>query len=442
MTERLPAEECAVTTTTRPPLLAAEEAIRLVRDGDQVVIPIGTSPLRLISALYQRAAALPNISLLTCAPTVDPGWWSDESPPFALAVECFISVHARPAVNDRRADYYPSLFSRRHRDLDERGGLAVDTVLLGIAPPDERGYCSLGSSGWNKQSFARRARTLLGEINPSLIRTHGDNAIHVSAFTALVDGEGAAPPPAREARAAHPELGAIAANVASIVRDGDTLQLGAGLTSAGLAATGVFGGHRDLGWHSEITPAGVMELMRAGVLTNARKSAHRGVLVATALSLLPEDLEFAHENPAVEVHPIEYVNDPLVIAQQEHMVAINNALSIDLTGQVAAESFGHRMWSGAGGQLEFVIGATLAPHGKSITVLPSAAADGAISRIVPALDPGTVVTVPRQFADYVVTEYGVAQLTGRSQRQRARELIAVAHPEHRASLRRRAEELF
>jgi 4-hydroxybutyrate CoA-transferase len=235
----------------------------------------------------------------------------------------------------------------------------------------------------------------------------------------------------------------MATFINEIVRDGDTLQIGTGAMTAQLVVAGALDGKEDLGVHSEISVPGLNNLVYQGVITGKRKTRHKGKFVATALiATTPDELEFIHENPVYEVYDVGYTNDIQVIASHDNMLAINNALSIDLTGQIACESIGGDMWSGPGGQPEFAIGALLAKHGRSVTLLPSTGKGGALSRIVPQLEQGTMVTVPRQFADIVVTEHGVAHLLGKSDRERAQELISIAHPNHRAELRKQAGRLL
>ncbi|GIW18227.1 MAG: 4-hydroxybutyrate CoA-transferase [Tepidiforma sp.] len=418
-------------------LMTAAEAAQLVRPGDTVVIPIGAITPNLCAALWERREELHDVDVLACAPFVDPGWYEPGHPAFRTHVELFNTAVARASMVRGATDFVSIPFSRRFKGEDERGGgrFAIDVVFVGVSPPDRFGYCSFGTSVWNKGSYARRARTVLAEVFAGYPRTGGDNRIHVSEIAAFV--EGGELPPVRAARESNPFHPAMAGYVNELLRHGDTLQIGTGLSTLPLARAGAFDGLADLGVHSEVSIPGLNELVARGVITGARKTVNPGKFVATALSATTEwDLEFIHENPVYELRDVAYTNDIQVIAAHENMVAINNAMTIDLTGQVAAESIGPAMWSGPGGQLEFVIGAMYAKGGRSITLLPAAAKDGTVSRIVAEHAPGTVVTVPRQFVDYVVTEYGVARLFGKSDRERAEELIAVAHPDHRSELRR------
>jgi acyl-CoA hydrolase len=418
-------------------LMEPARAAELVRSGDTVVIPIGAITPNLCAAIWERRDELSDIDILTCAPFVDPGWFEPGHPAFRTHVELFNTTPARESVLRGQTDFVSVPFSRRFKGEDERGGGAFgcDVVLVGVSAPDRFGFCSFGTSLWNKLSYARRARTVLAEVYPGYPHTGGSNRIHVSEIAAFV--EGGELPPVRATRGIAPFPKAIAGFVNELVKHGDTIQVGTGMMTAQLANNGAFDGLVDLGVHSEVSTPGLNDLVYRGVITGSRKTRHPGKFVATALvAATPEEVEFIHENPVYEVHEVHYTNDIGLIAAHDNMVAINNAMTVDLLGQVAAESIGADLWSGPGGQLEFVIGAMLAKNGRSITILPSAAKDGAISRVVAQHPPGTVVTVPRQFVDYVVTEYGIASLFGKSDRERARELIAVAHPNHREELRR------
>jgi 4-hydroxybutyrate CoA-transferase len=418
-------------------LMEPAEAAALVRPGDTIVIPIGSITPNLCHAIWDRRDELSDVDILSCAPFVDPGWYEPGHPAFRTHVELFNTAIARQSMLRGATDFVSVPFSRRFKPEDERGGGAFgcDVTLIGVSPPDRFGFCSFGTSLWNKLSYAQRARTVLAEVFPGYPQTGGTNRIHVSEIDAFVDGGETAP--TRLAREAAPFPRAIAGYINEIVKHGDTIQIGTGMMTLQLANNGAFDGLVDLGVHSEVSTPGLNDLVYKGVITGSRKTRHPGKFVATALSATtPEEIEFIHENPVYEVHEVHYTNDIQLIAAHDNMVAINNAMTVDLTGQIAAESIGADMWSGPGGQLEFVIGATLAKNGRSVTILPAAAKEESVSRIVAQHPPGTVVTVPRQFADYVVTEFGVASLFGKSDRQRAEELINIAHPDHRADLRR------
>lgn len=419
---------------------SADEAVRLIKDGDSVVIPLGREPEALGLALAARKDELRDIRLTVYAPGLDFGWYDpgwEES--FRVTVAyVFPRGISREFMDARRGDFLiQSVFGAPWDMADE----PLDVALVEVSPPDRHGFCSFGTSLWDKREQCARARTVLAEVNDRLIRTHGTNYIHVSQVAAFVEhsrstgwGHGPPQPP--------PEAAAIARFVNELVRDGDTLQFGAGTTSEALPNAGALEGKNDLGLHSEMTARGLVRMVREGVINGRRKSLHPGKVIATAVGGAREDLEFINENPLFEVHSVHYVSHPRTICQNDSMVAVNNALAVDLTGQIASESFGPRMWSGAGGQPAFAVGALMARNGRSITVLPSSAKEGTVSRIVAQHATGTVITVPRTAADLVVTEHGVARLRGRTQRERAEALIAIAHPDHRAELRREAQKLY
>jgi acyl-CoA hydrolase len=265
--------------------------------------------------------------------------------------------------------------------------------------------------------------------------------LHVSQVDAFVPTE--APAPAPPDRVPTAEAEAEAGFVREIVQDGDTVQIGAGRTATFLGPLGAFDGKHDLGWHSEITPRGIVPLMMDGTFNGARKNIDRGLHVTTTIGARDDiEREWLESDPPVETRSVSVVNAIQAISSIERMTVINNAFQVDLTGQICSESLGTTIYNGTGGQPEFHIGACVAPGGKAITVLPSAAGGGEISRVVPLVSDGSYVTVPRTFVDYVVTEYGVARLAGRSQRRRAGQLIAIAHPDHRGDLRAAAKTIF
>jgi 4-hydroxybutyrate CoA-transferase len=309
-----------------------------------------------------------------------------------------------------------------------------------VAPPDEHGFCSLGIEAGLVKAPAQVADTVIAEINERMPRTLGDSFIHISKidFAIPVDY-----PLAELAMGEATDLSkAIGRNVAELIEDGSTLQLGIGAIPDGVLH--FLEDKRDLGIHTELFSDGVMELVRNGIITNEKKTLHPGKIVAGFLLGTQRLYDFADDNPIIELHPTEYVNDPFVIAQNDRMVSINSAIEIDLTGQVCADSIGSKLYSGVGGQVDFTYGASRSKGGRPIIALPSTATlrDGTrLSRITAMLQPGAGVTTSRNHVHYVATEYGVALLYGRTIRQRARALINIAHPDYRDDLERRAREL-
>ena len=427
-------------------LISPEDAVKLIRSGDCVAFAYGLEPNDVALALLARAGDLKDIRLYVPAPGRDfpwyePGW--EEA--FSVSVGYVLPV-ARRMIEERRGDYMVSgLLWAEDPSLRE----PVDVLLIYLSTPDENGYCSFGGSLWDKKRAVRAAKLVLAEVSPDLIRTYGDNYIHVSEIDYFVPHTPTGRAPGTTDILGRKTAGpgeaekTIAEYVASLIRDGDTIEVGVGGAAEWVLQLGVLESKHDLGVHSENLPRGTASLVMKGVITGKFKSTNPGKVVSTACGGgTKEEMDFINMNPIFELYGSDYVLDPGVIAAHDNMVAINAALAVDLTGQIAAESIGPTMVSGTGGQLAFAIGAALSKGGRNITVLPSTAREGRVSRIVPQLEPGTVVTVPRNLADIVVTEYGIGRLKGKTQRQRAEELINIAHPDFRAGLRNQAQRLF
>ena len=477
-------------------LASGDEAMKLVKAGDLVMIPIA-GPRVLPGALFRHCTENGvAIDLRVAAPLTDPGWFrAGHEETFRVEFELFIGDFARPTMDEGRATYLPNLFSLNFKDVDEKReeSRPVDVFLVSVTPPDDEGHVSFGAHNWNKRSHVRRARKVIAEVDSGLRPVCGDNKVHVSeidsfveippveitrglveawlrrveddaareAYMGIVDelgedldrlivvGPVMTRLPAAQLRRllglAQPPQDAkrIAGYVGELVPDGATIQIGAGEPSMYLARAGAFEGKHDLGLHTEMAAPGIARLVECGVISGGRKTLHPNLAIASAWSGSDiEDLKIVTNNPKFEVRDPEYVLDLRTIAQNDDFYAMNNALSVDLTGQINAESvFGSRMINGTGGQPEFQIGAALSRGGRGITLLPSTALDGAVSRVVAQHEAGSMITVPRYFADTVVTEYGIARLWGKNHRQRAQELIAVAHPDFRAELKQAAEAL-
>ncbi len=341
----------------------------------------------------------------------------------------FIGQTTREAINRGAADYTP-LFLSQVPDMFYRRRVPIDVALIQTSPPDSHGYMSLGISVDIVKAATEVADLVIAQVNKRMPRTHGDGFIHIRDVDYLV-------PYDEELLEFHTELDneaiqAIAKNVAQLVEDGDTIQVGYGATPNAIIAN--LRTKQHLGVHTELISDGIVELMKLGVIDNSRKTVNRGKAVTTFCMGHRDTYEFLHDNPAVEFRTIDYTNDPRVIAQHDHMVAINAALEIDLTGQATAESIGHVFFSSVGGQADFMRGAVLARNGRSILTLPSTALNGTVSRIVPFLKEGAGVTLVRGDIHYVVTEYGIAYLHGKNIRERAMELISIAHPDFRSQL--------
>jgi 4-hydroxybutyrate CoA-transferase len=430
-------------------LATAEEAVKVVKSGDRVAIPVYANPSLIAGALANRLNELTGVTILIGAAAPDLPWYHPEAAQ-AFQIEPwytspYLSKPIRQMVNERRSDHRvcPSALLLKALQEGREDTLPPDVVLLDVSPPDHNGFVSLGAGVWDKKELIQYSRTVIAEVNRSFIRTAGDNFAHLSEidyFVELTDSEEFRPPfPAVELSE---QVKKIAASIAPLIRDGDTIEVGAGSTSEAIVQARVFAGRNDLGWHTERIPRGGVELVRQGIFTGTRKTLHKGKAVATAVAFSREERDFVHQNPHFELYGVAYVNHLRTIAAHDNMVAINNALRVDLTGQVVADSFGPQMFSGTGGLPEYAIASVYSKGGRSIIVLPATTSDGKISRIVPLIEEGSFITSPRQFTDYVVTEYGVARLFGKTQRRRAEELIAIAHPDFRPELEKAAKKVF
>jgi 4-hydroxybutyrate CoA-transferase len=427
-------------------LVTPEEAVSVIKSGDRVCFVQGMEPQALGLALASRLGELENVTLSMRTPGRDFGWY-DPGWEISFKIEVgFPLPIVRDIIAEKRCDLaIGSLGFIFHEE--ERG--PADAVMVEVSPPDEHGYCSFGASLWTKKTECRNAKCVLAEVNKNLIRTYGDNFIHVSEIDYFVEHTPSGRQPGstdllgrKQVEPGEAEK-AIAGYVSTLVNDGDTLQVGVGATSEWCCVLGTFDNKVDLGWHSETTPRGIIRLIREGVITGKHKTLNTGKAVATACGGgTKEEMDFINMNPIFELYSAEYCLDVRVIAAHDNMVAINSAVSVDFAGQIAAESIGPRVISGAGGQTAFAIGSFLSKGGRNISVMTSTTGGGKVSRITPMLAEGTIVTVPRTISDYVVTEYGIAHLKGKTQRQRALDLIDIAHPDFRADLKNEAEKLY
>ena len=347
----------------------------------------------------------------------------------------FIGPSVRKAVQTGRADFTP-VFLSEIPDLFRSGILPVDVALISLSPPDEHGFCSFGVEVGTTKPAAEAARIIIAEINPQMPRTLGDSFIHLSRLTHSVESNYPLPEaPQGGSSELHLKVGE---NIAELIPDGATLQMGIG--SIPDAVLKHLHTHKDLGIHTELFSDGVIDMVESGVISCAQKSFHPGKIVAGFLFGTKRLYDFVDNNPLIEMHPTDYVNDPFNIAQNDKMVAINSALQIDLTGQVCADSIGTRFYSGVGGQVDFIRGAARSKGGLPIVAFTSTTKQNTISRIVPVLTEGAGVVTSRNDVHYVVTEYGVASLHGKTVRQRVDELINISHPKFRDELRRSAHE--
>ncbi len=418
-------------------MTSAEEAVGVIRSGQRVWIHPGcNTPERLVGAMVARADELENVEVvhiltLGRAPYAEPemaGHFRHRS--------LFTGANVREAVNEGRADFVP-VHLHEVPSLITRGLLTIDVALVHLSPPDEHGFCSYGAGVDATKTAVEHAATVVALINRQMPRTLGDSFVHVSKLTHVVETD--EPVLEMPMTSGVSEVARqIGEHVASLIPDGATLQMGIGEIPD--AVLMYLEDKKDLGVHTEMFSDGLVSLFEAGVITNERKTLHRGKIVTSFVIGTRKAFDFVDNNPFMEFHPNEYVNDPFVIAQNESMVAINSALSVDLTGQVCADSIGRRIYSGFGGQLDFMRGAAAAKNGVPVIAMPSTAKGGEISRIVDTLAEGSGVVTTRADVHHVVTEHGIAHLFGRSLRERARQLIDIAHPDFREELERAAAE--
>jgi acyl-CoA hydrolase len=393
-------------------------------------------PQRLVDALTGRAHELRDVEIIHMHTEGEARYAEPQYRESFFLNNLFIGANVRGAVDAGRADYIP-VFLSEIPALFRKNILPIDVALVSVAPPDRHGYCSLGVSVDATLAAVQTAKVVIAQVNPNMPRTHGDGSIHISRFAALV----AVNDPLPEHRVVG--IGEIerqiGQRVSELVEDGATLQMGiGGIPNAVLAA---LTHHRRLGIHTEMFSDGVIPLVEAGVITGEEKTIQRGRIVSSFVSGSRALYDFVDDNPTVQLLDIAFVNDTSVIRKLPKVTAINSAIEIDLTGQVCADSIGTHLFSGVGGQMDFVRGASLSEGGKPIFALPSATSKG-ISRIVPILKPGAGVVTTRAHVHFVVTEYGIADLYGKNLRQRATALINIAHPQHREELERAAHERF
>ncbi len=412
-------------------IVTPQEAVAGIRSRDQIYVQCAAAtPSILLDALVARAPELEAVSVvhLHCE---GPGpHLAPEMAPHFRHRALFIGPNARAAVNEGRADFVP-VFLSDVPTLFRRRALPLDAVFVNATPPDSHGFCSLGVSVEAMHAAIDVATTVIVQFNRAMPRTLGESFVHVSQIDLAVEVD---QPPYEVPRPVIGDLERrIGGFIADLVPDGATLQLGIGAIPAATAE--LLTGKRDLGIHTEMFTDAVVDLVEAGAITGNRKARNRGKLVVAFVMGTRKLYAFVNDNPMVEMRSVDFTNDTHVIRSFDNMVAINSAIEVDLTGQVVADSIGYRMYSGIGGQMDFMRGAALARGGRPIIAMPSTGgADGSISRITPSLKEGAGVVTTRAHVQTVVTEWGVAELWGKSLRERAKALIAIAHPDHRDHL--------
>jgi 4-hydroxybutyrate CoA-transferase len=423
-------------------IVTAEEAVKKIQSGQRVFLTGNCStPQTVLAALVKHAPSLKDVEICQALSVGPADYVSPEMEGHLRVNTMFISANIRKAVQEGRADFtpvllseFPLLFKNKH--------LPVDIALVHLSPPDEHGFLSFGIENGLTKSVAESSRIIIAEVNQQMPRTLGDSFIHLSRINYIVPVNYQLAEMMMGGEGADEVTEKIAGSIAELIPDGATMQMGIGAIPD--AVLKYLYNKKDLGVHSELFSDGVIDLVDAGVLTNARKSLHTGKIVAGFIIGSRRLYSWVDDNPLIELHPTEYINDPYVIAQNDRMVAINSAIEVDLTGQVCADSIGPKLYSGVGGQLDFIYGASRSKGGVPIIALPSTTTtrDGTvISRIVTMLKRGAGVVTSRNHVRYIVTEYGVADLYGKSIRQRAQALIGIAHPDFREDMKKEAVEL-
>lgn len=409
--------------------ISAEEAVKLIKSGDRVFLHgSAATPLHMINALLKRAGKVSNVELVSISTFGDIHWREPLVVESFYLNSLFVSANIRDWANSSHGGYVPIFLSEIPK-LFTDGYLSLDVAIVHVSPPDRHGYCSLGTSIDAAWTAVRVAKTVIAQVNPKMVRTHGDSPVHFSKFHAMVW---------HETNLLEVDYNSqdevsmqIGKNVAELIEDGSTLQ--AGIGSIPNAVLNNLTTHKDLGLHTEMFSDGIIPLVEKGIITNEKKKIHPGKTITSFVAGTQKVYDFVNDNPTVSFMNVTHVNDATVIRKNPKVVAINSALEIDLTGQVCADSIGTRQFSGIGGQMDFMRGAALSEGGKPIIAMPSVTPKG-ISKITPMLKNGAGVVTTRGHVHYVVTEYGVVNLYGKNMEQRSKLLISIAHPDHREVL--------
>lgn len=425
-------------------LVTADEAVKHIKSGDNIVVQPGcAAPMELIRAMVRRKDELENITLYHILivgelPYLQPGMEKHFK-----HKAFFIGANARKAINEGRAEFVP-IFLSEVPLLFKLGRINTDVAFLNVSPPDEHGFCSYGVDVGTIKTPAEKSKIIIAQVNKHQPRTLGDCFIHINKINYIVEYDEPLTELPQVDPDATPEILAvfdkIGRNVAALIEDGSTLQMGIGAIPDSVMK--YLYDKKDLGIHTEMFSDGIIDLVEAGVINGEKKTLHPGKIIAGFVLGTRRVYDFIDNNPIIEFHPQEYVNDPFIVSQNCKMVAINSALEVDLTGQVCADSIGSKMYSGIGGQVDFIRGASRSAGGKPIIALPSTTKNDTISRIVPTLKPGAGVVTSRGDVDYIVTEFGAVNLWGKSLQERARALISISHPNFRDELMKYAKETF
>lgn len=410
--------------------ITAEEAVKMVKSGDRVFLHgSAATPAVVIAALQNRYKELKNVELVSITTLGDSSFSDEKYRDSFFFNSLFVSANSRSVVNSAHGDYVPVFLSEIPLLFNEEF-LPIDVAILQVSEPDKHGYCTLGTSVDVAKAAMDNAKKVIAQVNPNMPRTHGDGFIHASKLDAMVWHKSDLPEVDYSSKA-NDVIIAISKNVTSLIEDGSTLQLGIGSIPDQVLKN--LTNHKNLGLHTEMLSDGVIPLIESGVINNLNKKLNKGKSVTSFMVGTKKLYDFVDDNPSIRVMNINYVNDTSVIRQNPKVIAINSAIELDLTGQVCADSIGTFQYSGIGGQMDFIRGASLSPGGKPIIALPSVTNKG-ISRITPFLKEGAGVVTTRGHVHWVVTEYGKVNLFGKSLKQRGKALIEIAHPDHRESL--------
>ena len=422
--------------------MTAQEAVRLIKSGDRVFLTGNCSvPLHLLSALVEHAPNLQNVELCQALTVAGSEYVSPEMEGHLRVNSFFVRNNVRKAIHEGKADFTPVLLSEFPL-LFQKGILPLDVALVHISPPDDDGYCRLGIEAGLTRSQAESAKLVIAQVNKQMPNMMGDTLFHVTKLGAIVEVDEPLAELPMTNDTDHQLVQRIAGFIAERIPDGATLQLGIGGIPD--AVLDYLYDKKDLGIHSELFSDGVIDLVEKGIINGSRKTIHTGKITAGFILGTRRLYAWVHNNPLIEIRRTEYVNNPFIIAQNKNMVAINSAIEIDLTGQVCSDSIGTKIYSGVGGQMDFIYGASLSEGGLPIIALPSTTTlkDGTIiSRIVPMLKPGAGVVTSRNHVHYIATEYGMVDLYGKTIRQRTQALISIAHPDFRDDLTAQAKQL-
>lgn len=414
-------------------LTTAQEAVKHIPSNSRVVTAHATGePTVIVDAMVDNYLQYENVEIVHLVAMGNCGYVRPEMKGHLRHNAIFVGAGTREAVNDGRADFTPSFFYQVPKLF--KTALPVDVAMIQVTPPDENGNCSFGVSCDFTKPAAEAAKIVIAQVNDQMPYIYGDNFINIKDIDYVVEVS----KPLLELKP--PTIGdvekAIGENCASLVEDGSTLQLGIGAIPDAVLL--FLKDKKDLGIHTEMFSDGIVDLYNSGAINNSKKSLHAGKMIATFLMGSQKLYDFVNKNEIVELYPVDYVNDPITIMKNSKMVSINSALQVDLMGQVCAEAIGLKQFSGVGGQVDYVRGTSMSAdgQGKSIIAMPSTASKGKLSRIVPFLDHGSCVTTSRTDVQYIVTEYGIANLRGKNLKQRAKELINIAHPDFREELKK------